>query len=68
MDIFAKDDLTQDFNETLSICIPCDVKNNNQAYALLCINELLHTMNITTEDNYSIIYSIITDSSIFTEF
>ena len=59
---------TTNFTETLSLQIPLSITNNTQAYTCLCINEILHKLGIITENNYAVIYAMITDSDIFTEF
>lgn len=58
----------EEFGEELSVLIPCKAKSNSQAYGLLLVNELLHLLGMTTEDNYSTLYAMITDSDVFTEF
>ena len=58
----------EEFGEELFIKIPCRIKDNKQAYACLCLNELLHTFGIITDDNYAVVYAVLTDSDIFTEF
>ena len=67
MDLFAQKP-AEKFAEELSLQIPCTAKNNTQAYGLLIINELLHLLGIITEDNYSVLYAMISDADVFTEF
>lgn len=67
MDLFAPK-TAETFGEALCMQIPCTAKDNTQAYGLLIINELLHLLGVITEDNYSVIYSMIADSDVFTEF
>lgn len=67
MDLFEKV-VHEQFGEDLHLQIPLVIKDNKQAYACVCINELLHTLGVITEDNYAVIYAMITDSDIFTEF
>lgn len=67
MDIFAPA-CKSEFTECLSLNIPMKIQNNSQAYICLCINEILHKIGVMSEDNYSVIYAMISDSDIFTEF
>ena len=67
MDMFTKPD-SKDFMEPLCIEIPCNITNNTQAYTCLCVNEILKTLGIIKEEEYNIVYAMIADSEIFTEF
>jgi len=58
----------EEYNESLEILLPCHITNNTQAYICMCINEILHSLKVTHEEDYNIIYAMISDSAIFTEF
>lgn len=68
MDLFAMKRAKEEYSETLHLNIPCTATDNKQAYGLLIINEFLHLLGVITEDNYSTLYALISDSDVFTEF
>ena len=68
MEIFAHENENVPFTENLLIDIPCSIQNNQQAYACLCISELLHSIGVVKEDDRCTLYAMITDSEIFAEF
>ena len=52
---------------TENICADISVKasSEREAYIIICINELLHTLGIVDEQNHSTTYAIMSDNEHF---
>ena len=53
------------FRETISTTFTVSVKDERQAYLFICINEMLYSLGVISDNDYAINYAIISDNDHF---
>ena len=53
------------FNEDITATIELKARTERQAYILVAINEILHTLGLISERDYSVLYSVMSDNEHF---
>ena len=53
------------FSQPISTTFTVSVRTEREGYLFICMNEMLHTLGLISEDEYAVNYAIISDNDIF---